>query len=351
MHIKPIITLLILTTISFICLSALLQFARFPNEHPNGFIRNIDSKPLVPVKQLVLTEPLQEICGATSNHIYFTVPNPQLLISLDIELKKKQLIFWGLKNIRNIIGAYSVVVDSPTICFFANNIPALYLGKIGEKKIDTIKLNSVFTRSTLSSQHYVILRALVDTQTQSFQKVDIRSGKKILERKVVGQNEPTGLESDGLLKYDKITGNTFFVEYYRNHFYCIDSDLNLIYNGRTIDTTSTNKVESKIINIEDEKRLMPSNPRTPVNKKCVIENGRIFILAGLKADNEKSQLFRSNSLIDVYNQKTGKYKESFYIPDIDKEKVKSFIVKNKLLIALYEKYVVVYYLNLSSYTE
>ena len=344
MNRKNIILIVLIPIVAIAILSLMVKSAVLPNEHSNGFNRHLLSFPLPIVSQAVMSEPLQEICGAASNNIYFTVPNPQWLISRDIKLEKQDTVFLGLHNIKKIVGAFNTIADSPMVYFFANNTPALSIGHIKEQKMSTVRLSTnVFTRSALISKSSIVLRTLTDdNKKQVFQKVDIHTGSVIVQIDLIQDQQPGGFECDGLLKYDSITKRLFFIEYYRNRFYCLDSNLNLLYYSHTIDTAYNNSVSVQLVHLTEEERFMPATPRVAVSKNCSFGNGFLFIQSALKADNETSSGFRNNAVIDIYQESDGKYKGSFYVPHIKGEKLRSFLIKNNLFIALYNTYAAVY---------
>ena len=83
-------------------------------------------------------------------------------------------------------------------------------------------------------------------------------------------------------------------------------------------------------------------PSKFINGKNCVYNGTLYINSKVSASNEKPAEFNNNSAIDMYDVKTGKYKGSIYIPGFKGEKVRSFKVFSKHIIALYKNNIVVY---------
>ncbi len=134
-----------------------------------------------------------------------------------------------------------------------------------------------------------------------------------------------------------------YLYYYRNEFICLDTNLNLLYKGSTIDTIS--KAQIKIVEIRSEKISTFAERPLIVNRKSCISRGWLFVNSGLKANNEERQSFDQLAVIDLYSLIDGTYQFSFYMPDPITKKMRDFIVVEKTLIALYDNYIAAYDLN------
>jgi hypothetical protein len=181
---------------------------------------------------------------------------------------------------------------------------------------------------------------------QSFQAIDIHTGKVIAQNEVITGQQTGGFETDGILLSDTVNHRIFFMEYYRNRFYCMDSSLQVLYIGHTIDTVTTNSITIKLTNIEGDDRLMPATPRPKVNKDCYISNEYLLAISALKADNEDADSFREKAVVDLYKLSDGKYAGSFYIPQVEGEKIKSLVVKNNLVVVLYKSRIASFHINI-----
>jgi hypothetical protein len=131
-----------------------------------------------------------------------------------------------------------------------------------------------------------------------------------------------------------------YVQFYQNRFFCIDSNLNVVYTGKTIDTSNSNPVSTKRIPTrENTGSVMPSVPLHIINHACIAASGKMYILSTLKADNENNVDFRENAVVDVYNISNGAYRGSFYIPDLHEEKAENFFLANGRLLVYYNQYI------------
>ena len=123
----------------------------------------------------------------------------------------------------------------------------------------------------------------------------------------------------------------------------MDTSLNLIYRGKTIDTTTTVKI--KLSRINTTHQITFGAPPTLVNKHSCVFGNDLFISSGLLAKNENENSVKGSSVIDVYDLRKGQYRFSFYIPDYEGFKLKGFVVSGKKIIGIFDHYLVSYDLN------
>ena len=151
--------------------------------------------------------------------------------------------------------------------------------------------------------------------------------------------------TDGMLLYDKSISRLIYMYYYRNQFICMDTNLKLLYKGKTIDTISRAQIKVSKIKSGSENTFTLSVPPLVVNKKGSVYKGCLFVHSNIIAKNETKKAFDNASVIDVYNLKAGSYKFSFYLPDYNNTKMFDFAINGNTLIALYDHYIFVFELN------
>ncbi len=148
--------------------------------------------------------------------------------------------------------------------------------------------------------------------------------------------------TDGMLEEDEQTSTIVYAYFHRNEYVVMDTSLNLRYRGTTIDTVS--HAQLKLNYIDGVPKL--ASPPKSINKQICASDGYLFVRSGLWADNEDRQVFKRNTVLDVYDLKKGKYKGSFYLPRLKKQEADTFKVFKDTLVALYGQYLVTYRLNL-----
>lgn len=156
--------------------------------------------------------------------------------------------------------------------------------------------------------------------------------------------------NDGWLNYDDEQGKVVYTYFYRGNFLSLDTNLNLIYTGKTIDTVKYAKIKvselnSKSTNGNYKKSIKQAKPPEFINKISALDLDKVYILSALKADNENYFKFLKNQVVDVYSIGNGQYMYSFYIPNYKGLKPYEIQVKTNSITAIYNNYLVNFNLN------
>jgi hypothetical protein len=343
--------LLILCAISagvLVVLISLKHFSDLPNQGSNGFSRTWLPGVMTLIREVAISQPVNKIIGIDKNHVFFSVPNPMWIIRYDADFIRCDTLGFGLRLSESIIGAGRARISPPVVFYFSNNNYEVHTGRLNEKTAQVWKLpTNVFTRADRISDSIVVVRALDSTlQQQLFQVIHIYKGQILAEAPIIHNQQLGGFETDGWLNYDEKTNRIYFVEMYGSSIYCLDSTLDIIYNTTTIDKTAINTNKTILMRSDGEERLMPAAPRITINKDVYIHDNFIFLLSGLKADNETMSAFRNNAVVDLYRLADGAYNGSFYLPVYKNNQLRSFAVCNNILVALYKDRVATYRLDL-----
>jgi len=144
--------------------------------------------------------------------------------------------------------------------------------------------------------------------------------------------------TDGFFTFDRESKRLFYAFYYRGTFACLDSNLNLIYQAKTIDTIKRAKIFLRNVG----NHVTQSTPPNVVNKRFSVANGKVYMQSALKADNETKGNFEKFDVIDIYNIRNGEYTVSFYIPKLGIQRLTAFKVYKHMLVALYNSTLVVF---------
>ncbi|MNJ98898.1 hypothetical protein D3C87_166670 [compost metagenome] len=158
---------------------------------------------------------------------------------------------------------------------------------------------------------------------------------------------PNGLfTNDGMLLYDRANAKILYMYYYKGEFLALDTNLNLLYSSKTIDTVHRANINVKLImdgrGKERKQTLIQATPPKIINSFITTNKNRIYIKSKLRSDNESQSEFDKNQAIDVYNIENGKYLSSFYIPKYLGKRVTQFQIKDRTLLAIYGTHIVKY---------
>ncbi|TCC88647.1 hypothetical protein EZ428_18595 [Pedobacter frigiditerrae] len=151
--------------------------------------------------------------------------------------------------------------------------------------------------------------------------------------------------NDGILR-NGYNGSLTYSYFYRGQFLCLDTNLRLLYRAKTIDTVSFARIKLKKLTRKTvngiQSRITQAKPPILVNRNLVLDNGFVFILSALKADNENWSNFNNNQVIDRYSLVNGRYQYSFYIPRYNGIKPQDLSIHGNSIIGIYGNLLVAY---------
>ncbi|UPT69973.1 MAG: hypothetical protein M0D53_12635 [Flavobacterium sp. JAD_PAG50586_2] len=154
----------------------------------------------------------------------------------------------------------------------------------------------------------------------TFTSNHIKQNPALLQKQIDGR-----FDTDGVLSYDGYTNQLVYIYYYRNQYIVADSKLNLIHRGNTIDTTTRAKIKVAFIKDRNEKKF--SAPPMTVNKNAYAYKGLLFVNSALMGRYESEKMWKQASIVDVYDYKNRRYIVSFYVYNIDGERLADFAVQ------------------------
>lgn len=115
----------------------------------------------------------------------------------------------------------------------------------------------------------------------------------------------------------------------------MDTNLNLLQTGKTIDTFSSYQASAKGITKNGKTSFSYGAPPKVINSLISADNGMLYVLSQMKADNEDNDTRAKNSVIDIYNMGSSGYVGSLYVPDEAGKRMIAFKVTDGELLAIY----------------
>lgn len=226
-----------------------------------------------------------------------------------------------------------IVIDSPYFFIHDGGSALLQRGDIYRWKVDTTfsKING-FTAIQPISKYNAILRTINITSRENLLKRSDGTKGLTLKKQIDGL-----LCTDGLLQYSKELHEVIYTYRYRNQFIRMDTNLNVLGYGKTIDTVSV----AKISVVELDGRITMAKPPLAVNNDAYVAGEYLFIQSNLTARNDLIDN-KGKKVIDVYKISDSSYRFSFYIYDLDGVRMDSFMIKNHKLIALFNNSIFIY---------
>jgi len=328
---------------SILLMAMMYSFSLYTSNNPNGFVRRLPSHKIIGLVGKDIKYNSWYFAGDQKDSVFLgNLSNPYKLLRVDSGLKDSSMIsLKGFENVQLYKGV-STILDEGKYYLIDGMKPVIMTGSYFDLNLNRQIRVPYFTAAKPLTQGSFVLR-YVNTKNEN-----------VLAKLIVGSDslKSTHLlekQVDGIFCTDgemvKIPGSSkmIYVYYYRNQFLCVDSNLNLLYKGKTIDTVSHTQI--KVAKIVSTGETTISAPPLTVNKKACANSKYLFVQSGLRANNETDYMIKDVSMIDVYAVKDGMYQFSFYLPDFRGNKVRDFKVYGQSLYALYDHYLYKYQLN------
>src|SRR5690606_39807845 len=134
------------------------------------------------------------------------------------------------------------------------------------------------TLEPLSQDSFVIRSYITDTGDNTLGMMDnketVQFYPEILQRQVEGI-----FSTDGTLHFNEELQKLLYTYYYRNQYILMDTNMNVIHRGQTIDTNSLAKISAEKLD-KTNSHLMTTPPLT-VNRNADYYRIRLFVHSAL----------------------------------------------------------------------
>jgi hypothetical protein len=344
--------LLIIALSALIIILIVFHFGDVPNRHDNGFKRSYFPNAVSKVHEMELQEILYEIVGSTKQRIYITTATPGEVLEIsrnfNSSIKRNKIPFFARYYDSLQFGSLVVRIDSPYIYLFAENKPAIVKTTFDSALFQVCMLPpGAFTREVMISADCFILRKIEPRLAdQLFVRYDLSTGLLKKEDSISQIYGDGGIVTDGQLHFDRETGKLYYIYYYKNSILSFDTSLHFSARFSSIDTTSSFKISTAIVKNNGTAAYTNITPANLINKANYVQNGLLFNMSTLRADNETDKFFSEHSTLDIIDLKDGRYLGSIYFPTFNGSKPSKFMIEDNRLIALYTHGIVVYDLHL-----
>jgi hypothetical protein len=314
------------------------------NHAHNTFVRLLPPHPIRFEKALDVKYTSYYIAGVASNHVYlgnFAAPLHLLdinTVAADTQHVRLTIDDPDLQKFRTI----KVRVDSPVFYITDGVRPALLKGETQTWRARRYMYDSAyFTDAVPLGPGSFAIRSISSSTHSNVLSKENRAAPNVQEAPGLLIKQVDGLFcTDGMMHFNRELNMVVYLYHYRNQYLCMDTSLNLLYAGKTIDTVS--RAQVKVASITSDNVVTLASPPLMVNKKSSASGNYLFVNSGLQAKNEDAETFNQAAVIDVYSLRDGVYQFSFYIYDFNDEKLQAFKVSGDKLVALFNHYVVVY---------
>lgn len=309
----------------------------------NPFERRLDKDILSEMRVTDLQYNSYYIAGKAGNEIYLgNSTSPAILLALKGDTLEQKILRWpGVPihaNKIRICSPFLYVEDLVSYKIFQAdledlNVKVTPFDSIFFSEAIPLNSNSIVRRTFGEKKHEYIFTK------ESILPEYVTHACDLLEKQIDGL-----FCTDGMLHYDQASYRMTYIYFYRNQFFCMDTSLNLLFKGNTIDTISHARI--KVAHIESENSITLAGPPAIVNRRSYVFQNKLFVNSSLMGKHEKQDEFDNVSVIDVYDlDRNGNYLLSFYLPDYKGHKMKMFAVFQNRLIAIHDRYLISYTMN------
>jgi len=295
------------------------------------------------------------IAGATQNQIFFGNEKDSLeLLVTDMSLGRlRHLRLSIVDESRVSLKNSRIEVDSPYFYIKAGDLPGIFKGNLQQLQAKRILEHTPYFRSavSLSKKTFALLAMGGEAGSKEAQNILTTVSSDTLHKKNAfiprGQVD-SYISAMGMLRYSKGSSRLIYTYFYRNRYIVMDTSMNLLYEGNTLDTIS--RAQIKPVEVKKNFFTLASTPAI-VNNNSQVYRNRLFIHSNLMANNETREVFDKVSVIDVYDIVQDRYLFSFYLPDYNSTKIILFKICGNKIVALYDHHVLTYALNDDSYEK
>lgn len=333
---------------SIAAIGALLLIADHLMHHDNAFVRSFPPSPAVLQNEMPLGYNSYYFAGAGNGKLYLGNHTAPLLVTvLDTALGSKEEYRIALDRNSLPFRALTVSVDPPYFYVADGHVPCVFEGHLSDWKASLIPFGGqlpYFSAWQQTAPWSAVLRTH-DSLTGASRLTLLEQGLPAVSRDApeLLQRQLDGVfDTDGILLYSKMLQKTAYVYFYRNQYVVADRQLSLEYRGQLIDTNSQAKI--KIATLASGAHKLASPPVT-VNKNAFLCGPLLIVQSGLPAKNELMDVWKTASVLDMYDLRSRTYRFSFYVYDADGEKARDFLVEGSGLYVLLGKKIVRYSLR------
>lgn len=320
-------------TMIFLSAAAILALLNISSQYlihkENPFIRKFVHMSCNKVSTAVLYNKNLYFAGSDKGTIYLADRlAPLYITAYDTALKIKKNFKIELKDDKYPFRSVQVKIVPPYFLLLDGTIPIVYRGKISDWKANILMKESGYYFSNV---------AVIDSVHIAFRTQNEKSGENILGifsfKNGLQSSLNDGLlekqidgffDTDGMMNYSVDNKIFIYLYYYRNEFVVTDDKLQLRFRGNTIDTNKTAKLKPVFIKEIGRRKL--ASPDYIVNRLSTVRRDQLFVNSMLSGRYEDKQMWKTTSIVDVYDLSSRTYISSFYIYNANDGRMRDMLV-------------------------
>lgn len=253
---------------------------------------------------------------------------PLYITAYDTALKIKKNFKIHLKDDKYPFRSVQVKIAPPYFFLLDGTVPIIYRGNISDWKAEILMKEGgyYFSNSAVIDSLHIAFRAQSEKSGENI--LGIFSFKNGLQSRLKGsllEKQIDGFfDTDGMMNYSADSKIFIYLYYYRNEFIVTDDRLQLKFRGNTIDTNKRAKLKPVFIKEIGRRKL--ASPDYVVNRLSTVRRNQLFVNSTLPGRYEDKQMWKTTSIIDVYDLSTKSYISSIYIYNADDGRMRDLLV-------------------------
>lgn len=290
---------------------------------------------------------IKGLIGKNVGRIWFSTSIANELYSADLKLGDVRLEKVNTPLNQKWQNAFLHFFENGRFYSWAPQVPALYGTNPGhDQGISAFRFPHTFTRGLMIGPASFIMRAFLPkgkSYEQAFIRYNARMDSLLVNRSITEDLGDLGMLTDGMLHYDTASHLAIYVQYFSNNITWLDTNLNVVRRGHTIDTFSHIGASMEVLQGSANRKKATFNaPPKFINIDSKVYKGLLFNYSGKRADNEEKEGYVGGSKIDVYLSIDGKYLGSWKVPSFGKDFMESFDIIDGQLLAIYKNQIVLF---------
>ncbi|MDP5200212.1 MauE/DoxX family redox-associated membrane protein [Flavobacterium sp. DG2-3] len=315
--------------------------------YKNKFVRRFPQHTAQELFQIDLKSNSCYFAGSSSGTIYLADSKYLLKVkALDTMSKKLTEHIITLEKIKMPFSIPSVKIYQDHFFVFEGRAPYFFSGRNSNWNAD-FKMHSgnyFSSVAPMDSIHLAVRYFMPPANENVIGKINLKDTTKILLKTDLLEKQIDGIiDTDGVLLYNSEIEKIIYVYAYRNEYLIINPKLKLEMKGKTIDTVS--KVHLDLAEDKKKGRITLAKRPLMVNRLSATYGNLLFINSVLPGQYESDHLWRTASIIDVYDLSNRTYRSSFPVYDIDRKKIKGIYVYGSHLYAIIGSKLICYQLR------
>ncbi len=310
----------------------------------NPFIRRFPQGTAARVAKTDLKNTNFYIVGATEHSVFLADRKAPLQVyEYDTNLQTRKHFVIQLDNEEFPFKALQLKIVYPHFFLYDKTVPVIYKGSLTDWKAKLISQKQyAFSDIIFTSDYTAIFRGQVpSTRVNTLAHITNQDTATVYTNNTLLLKQIDGIfDTDGTMQYSYELKKLVYTYYYRNQYIITDDELNIVGRGKTIDTISHAQIKvAKIVKSGDSKM---SAPPLLVNKMSTITHNLLMVNSMLRGKFEDEKVWKSASVMDVYDISNQNYLLSFYVFDESGFEMKNCYATSEALYILSGHYLLKY---------